>query len=118
MDLVDRFKHRITSPCGEVVSFNVMSLFSNTPAEMQLRKVNVHASSFKDFINLLTVRLTADSYLCFKFPEDMGMPIRSPLGSLMGDLFVDLLESSDHKSRRIVDDVLFLEAGPGGFYNS
>ena len=99
MDPVTRLREEKTSVGNELISFDVSGLFPNTPLEPTIsymkrliRDANVPQSVSDDLFGLVNNFCQFKGKI-YKFPEDVGVPIGSPLRSLMGDLFMDLLES-------------------------
>lgn len=124
-----------TPPPGSIlISFDVRLLFPNVPLIPTkeriieiLREASIPRYFIDEFISLLNCCLSPN--ICqfgnsfFTLPPDIGIPIGSPLGSIISEVFMDKLETeifqSDHPLlthiaywRRYVDDILCVWTGP------
>ena len=115
-----------------MLSFDVTSLYTNAPiaptlerVEQLLEEAGVSPTVIDEYLELL--RLCLKTNICqfngelFEFPD--GLPMGSPLSSLMANIFMDQLEndiftsnnlltSCAHYWFRYVDDILCLGTGP------
>ena len=86
-----------------LLSFDVVGLYPNIPLKQTVQytrtlllNVNTPEQIIEDFMSLLGVCL--ETNICgfdgefFKFPEDIGVPMGSPLSPPMGEIFMDYLE--------------------------
>ena len=134
LELSELLTHSHPPSGSTLISFDVVGLYPNVPlqptrARLQkyLHEANVPPSLIFDFKSLLQKCLTPN--ICqfrnsvYKLPPDIGIPIGSPLGSLIAEVFMcgyeeELFQSGhpllDHVFlwRRYVDDVFCIWTGP------
>ena len=115
-------------------SFDVIGLFPNIPKAVTMQRMgellvnfNTPHEELSEFFDLL--RLCWTPNFCkfngkfYEFSEEVGIPIGSPLGSLISEVFMSKFESDLFSSghpllnnifyrRRYVDDVLCTWTGP------
>ena len=116
-------------PAGSTLcSFDVVGLFPNIPKAVTMQRMgellvnsNTPHEELSEFFDLLKICWSPNfckfNSKFFEFPDEVGIPIGSPLGSLISEVFMskfesDLFSSGHHLLnnivywRRYVDDVL------------
>ena len=133
----------IIPPDSSLVSFDVVGLYPHIPKGLTIQvmgellvKAGCDHEVITEFFDLLRTCWSPNfcqyNYKFYEFPEEVGIPIGSPLGSLISEVFMHLYEetlfSSNHILlshvtywHRYVDDVLCLWEGhhslAGNFLN-
>ena len=117
-------------PVSILISFDIVGLFPHVPlipnvdyVEELLREAAVPTILIKEYRNLLQYCLSPNvcqfNGLAYRLPADIGIPIGSPLGSLISKAFMDKFElqllQSNHPFLKHIDSLLILLNISDGF---
>ena len=109
LELVEKIEKREIPPNSILVSFAIVNMYSNVPINPAIEQTkallqdhNIPPLVIDEFVVLLETCL--ETSICqflnrvYKFPD--GLPMGSPLASLMADIFLNSIENDIFNSNR------------------